>query len=225
MWPEPKDLAFVVAAVVAGLFSYIVSLNSKDSAITDIRVKWLEELKEETAQLISYFYAQRRCKRAISINLEKLTGARREGLSEETKNGFREEVKREKDIKRQNHRELVKRWHKLKIELNSRDECFAMLLKHISKLVSYMEIGDSKYDKDVAYRARWKNRHITKLSRIAYKNEWERIKQGDAKIAASRKRAYWYITGLVFLYSVYIFVHAAFLSSDAKGGVFFMIFG
>lgn len=39
MWPEPRDLAFVVAAAIAGLFSFVVSLNAKEATLTAIREK------------------------------------------------------------------------------------------------------------------------------------------------------------------------------------------
>lgn len=208
MWPEPKDLAFVVAAAIAGLFSFVVSLNSKESSIVAIREKWLEQLKNGIAEFLA-LYRQRsevffNLVSIIRIQDDLRSAGDIDRVDEEQKRFDNVLVEHDKNILKQ--RELV---YKLGIELSASDDhTKALLLELNSALDSVNElVEDSELVADVGVTEKFSevssehSKRISKFAKEAYKKEWSNIRSGDREISRQR----WICNGVIVLIaSVYL---------------------
>lgn len=226
MWPEPRDLAFVVAAAIAGLFSFVVSLNAKEATLTAIREKWLERLKGETAEFLALYRKQSDFISNIADiireknELDEIGDA--DGVDKKTKEFNDMSLSLSDHMAKQ--RELA---YKLDIELNEKNKHTRVLLLAVRHSVDIVvkvlkeesDVADKEKSNRVVELSRKHSGRISRIAKSVYKDEWDSIKKGEREISFQRRVCNGVIVLIASLYLAYVLAYYSHQGVDTRSSV------
>ena len=182
--PDHIFIAFgaIVAAIIAGIFSYITLVAAKESKISEFRQNWINDLRNEISQYISSIHG------LIEHLIRDNKG---QGISTDK---FME--------KKNDHSELYNKMLSSKISIllrindNEKEEEFKKIndkvLEHVENI--YSDFENKKFDD-----ANQKIGKLVSKSRELLKYEWNRARDGEKNYAKTKKIAFWTVIISVIL--------------------------
>ncbi|MEZ8657026.1 hypothetical protein AB6D60_24055 [Vibrio splendidus] len=152
-----EKTATVVAAFIAFIYSFVNMLVSKDQKTTEFRQAWIDSLREEIANLVSFYgYLATQSERYKSD--DSLENPKIKFLDEQG-----ETVKK-----------LAICMHKIQLRLNvkdNRDKQLLDLLRQVEEHIQFDNISSTQASND--------NDKIIAYSQELLKTEWTRVKRGE----------------------------------------------
>lgn len=155
----------IIAAVIAGLISFVNILIAKDQKTTELRQAWIDALRQVTSEFTAHamtMVSLRNITRPVVIdNLNKEEGNRDLAFS------------RLKDFFEEQSRPSLELRNRILLYLNPKEH--VELIQDIEELhrASYL---DSKLDGEEAFAIAEK---VLKKTQVLLKKEWERVKRGE----------------------------------------------
>ncbi|TOQ72405.1 hypothetical protein [Vibrio parahaemolyticus] len=175
-----EKAATVIAAFIAFIYSFVNMLVSKDQKTTEFRQAWIDSLREEIANLVSFYgYLATQSERYKSD--DSVVDPKSKFLDEQG-----ETIK-----------QLATCMHKIQLRLNikdNRDKQLLELLRQVEDNVQFESISTTQAGND--------NDKIIAYSQELLKTEWTRVKRGEKLFFVAK----WvFLLSLLYLAYQYLF--------------------
>jgi len=157
-------VGMILAAVIAGLISFVNILIAKDQKTTELRQAWIDALRQVTSEFTAHtmtMVSLRNVTRPVVEQSYKKEESRALAFSK-LKEFFEEQSRPSLELR-----------NRILLYLNPKEH--VELIRDIEELhrASYL---DSKLDGDAAFAIAEK---VLKKTQVVLKNEWERVKRGE----------------------------------------------
>ncbi|MEA2119791.1 hypothetical protein [Halovibrio sp. HP20-50] len=206
---EPGDLAFIAAALIAGIYTRLSSLNSRDSEFVKIKSEWMESFRVDISDFCEICITAAYLKVVISEKIDLLG----ESLAEDE--GLLNDIDTLEAKLFEKSVEYHKKRTVLRTKLKSSKDLQFRILHRVECIKDNLKISNEKYSSDDRKKAKDIIEDIIRLASNFSESEWDSFKKGDSYLGGEINKQRKNIKRVIGFYVLYIVAFYIF-NEDAK---------